>query len=225
MKKIFLSFDVGYTHLAFNLIELEMDDLLIEPLPIKVLQTETVDIAEIRHKHVSKKACTLHHSNQVSDRMDHFFQEYEKEWAKFGEIAEVFIEIQPPTGVVSVEALIFKQYRSKIKQISPNAMHKWFKISHLEYDARKEATVNHAFPYLNHFMSFQILARQHDQADALLLFLYEMSKRRKIKVREMDLDERKDRVNETFKRLHSETIDEFFEHFRCPQTHDKKIKI
>ena len=155
--------------------------------------------------------------------MDHFFQEFEADWAKFGEIDEVFIEIQPPTGIVSVEALIFKRYRSKVKQISPNAMHKWFNISELDYEHRKAATVQHALRYLGDKSNFTWLERQHDQADALLLFLFEMHRRKEKLVKQMDQEERAARIDKNFKRLHDSSLDEFFEHFRHHT--NKKIKL
>ena len=214
MKQLFLSFDIGITHLAFNLIELEMDDLLVDPLPIRVLQTETVDIANIPHKRVTQKACTLYHSGQVSDRMAHFFQEYEPQWSEFGEIAQVFLERQPPLGVTSVEALLFQRYRHKVHQIAPQSMHKWMKISHLDSKGRKTATIAAATPYLQHFYTFSKLARKHDQSDALMLFLYAMHKRAQQKQSRILQRERNQRMNEHFQYFSGTGMNEFFEGFR-----------
>ena len=88
----------------------------------------------------------------------------------------LLIERQPPGGIKDVEALLASAYRSKVTMISPNSMHKFFKISHLSYDDRKIFTETHAHPYLAGFPDYMALDRKHDVADALCMCLFHAAK-------------------------------------------------
>jgi len=49
----------------------------------------------------------------------------------------VLVERQPPGGILSIQAVLYARYVHKVKLVSPNAMHTFFKINHLDYEQRK----------------------------------------------------------------------------------------
>jgi hypothetical protein len=49
----------------------------------------------------------------------------------------ILVERQPPGGILSVQAVLYARYVQKVKLVSPNAMHKYFKMTGLDYEQRK----------------------------------------------------------------------------------------
>lgn len=215
--RIYVSFDIGIVHLAYVVIEIKDDDLLTDPLPIKILETECVDITDIKHNRVSKADCELHHTKQIYDRMTHFWQEYEPRWLEYGPIYKVFLERQPITGIGSVESLLFQRYRDRVVQVSPNAMHKYFGINKLDYDQRKDFTVDFAMPYLKHFPSFMNLERKHDCSDAFILLIYQMKMIQKEMIEKLEQEKRKAVVDEWFQETKGADMNAFFEQYKFKQ--------
>ncbi len=199
---IILSFDVGFLHLGWVLLEVGPQ------FNIRVLTVECVDITNLKHHLVPLENCRLPHTNHVCDRMEHFFAEYEPLWQQFGTLDEVFLERQPLGS--PVEALLYARYRDRALLISPNSMHKYFCIDHLDYEHRKHETERIATPYLQAFEAFSKLERKHDIADAFVLAYFEIQKRKKKQERLERLKASQNR----FKRKMGESVDVYFNKFR-----------
>ena len=60
-------------------------------------------------------------------------------------------------------------FKDKVILVSPVSMHTHFGMRHLNYEARKERTVEIANKYLNEEIPYE---RKHDIADALCMILY-----------------------------------------------------
>jgi hypothetical protein len=89
------------------------------------------------HTTISRKECQLYHTNELSDRIDHFIQEY---IIPFEACDMLFIERQPINGHTDVEQLLFKAFRSKAELVPPRSMHVTFGINgmkHLPKDDRR----------------------------------------------------------------------------------------
>ena len=81
----------------------------------------------------------------------------------------ILIERQPPGGFTNIEVLLHYMFKDKVILVSPVSMHTHFGMRHLNYDQRKERTVEIANKYLNEDIPYE---RKHDIADALCMILY-----------------------------------------------------
>jgi hypothetical protein len=81
----------------------------------------------------------------------------------------ILIERQPPGGFTNIEVLLHYMFKHKVILVSPVSMHTHFGMRHLNYDQRKERTVEIANKYLNEDIPYE---RKHDIADALCMILY-----------------------------------------------------
>jgi hypothetical protein len=160
---IYVSIDVGILNLA--LVKANVEEFKIT----NIIEAHVINLNELRHNHVSRKQCTLHHSNDVYDKIEHMLQEYA---SVFEGATHVLIERQPISGLVHVEQLLFGKFRSMARLVSPNAMHHWLGINHLTYDQRKIETTRVAKPYLDIFPAWVCATRVHDMADSLCILLY-----------------------------------------------------
>lgn len=162
-----LSFDVGICNLAFVVCEIhpETGDCVVEAV-------ELANLTCLSHDRVSKELCSIHHTNELGDRFNHFVQEYEHMW---GSPDLVLIERQPIRGITAIESFLFQLFRSVAVKISPGQVHRWMHINHLDYDGRKESAVFHADPWLSIFSSYQKHERRHDMADALMLVFFHLA--------------------------------------------------
>ena len=140
----------------------------------QVTYIKKVDITRYTHNTVCE--CKLHHTHHITDYVLHFVHEYRN---VFDSSEHVFIERQPPTGLVAVEALLFSLFREKMTLVSPNSMHKHFMIGHLDYEGRKKKTQAIAEPYVGALEYYQGQVRKHDMSDAVCILLYEFSKMKK----------------------------------------------
>ena len=140
----------------------------------QVTYIKKVDIT--RYTHTTVCECKLHHTHHIADYVLHFVQEYRN---VFNSSEHIFIERQPPTGLVAIEALLFSLFREKMTIVSPNSMHKHFMIGHLDYEGRKKKTQALADPYLGSNDYYQSQVRKHDMSDAVCILLYEFSKMKK----------------------------------------------
>lgn len=167
-----VSIDVGIIHLALLKGYTKHFESCIFPnksaTMLRIADALLIDLRNIKHEHVSSRDCTLHHSNELCDRISHFLQEYK---SFFENVKHIYMEQQPITGLKSVEQLLMHHFRSKITLISPNSVHKYFGMS-ADYDTRKNESVQLSTPYLNHLPLFQTIERKHDLADACLLLLF-----------------------------------------------------
>jgi hypothetical protein len=165
---IVVSIDIGYHNLG--MVNSIVDDKTYE---IKILDVFKIDITKIIHKKIKRYDCKLYHTSELSDYFSHFVQE-------FGDILDqadkILIERQPPGGLTNVEALFVYTYRDKIELISPNSMHKHFQINFLEYEKRKEKTIEFSESFLENFKEYQELSRKHDIADAVCMIIFKFAK-------------------------------------------------
>ena len=133
----------------------------------KIIDCNRINITKIKHRRVHFCVCKLHHDRCIPDYLDHFIQEI----PHFEECDLLIIERQPPMGITNVQDLLFKQFRDKVLLISPNSMHKYFKLSS-NYDERKIESVKLSLDYLENFENFNKQIRRHDISDAMLMLIY-----------------------------------------------------
>jgi hypothetical protein len=167
-KYMVMSIDVGITNLGISISKHTENWSESE-----IISVDLIDLAKLKHKTVSRRDCSLHHTGHIVDRMEHLFQEWD---SIFTQCEYILCERQPPVGITSVEALIYQKYRHKTHLIHPTSMHKHFNISHLEYDQRKEKTVEITLQCLEGYSdlknSFNSHERKHDMADSVCLQKY-----------------------------------------------------
>lgn len=166
--QLWVGIDVGIKNLGIVKV-LITEDYHID----SVLFAEKIDLTELKHDKVTRSKCTLYHTNDAVDRLDHFLQEY---CDIFQNVSKIFIERQPITGLVHIEQLLYSRFRDTAMLVSPNAMHKHFHISHLNYDQRKEETVKIAKEFIEPLhLKYD---RMHDISDAFCIFLYQLQLKR-----------------------------------------------
>jgi hypothetical protein len=163
-----LSIDVGIINLGYVFCSVEND-------VIDVIHCDRVDITYVKHCNVKWGDCKLHHENCIPDYLDHFIQENN---TFFEEADIVLIERQPPVGITNVQDLLFTRFRSKVKLISPNSVHKHFMMSK-DYSIRKIQSENITTEYLKEISTFIYNTRKHDICDAMLLVMYYAKKFKK----------------------------------------------
>ncbi len=167
---VLLAIDVGICHMGLVRGTLNPEgELLMDAF-------ELVNITEMTHNRVSREQCTLPHTRELYDRLCHFEQEYRDEWIDPADV--ILIERQPLVGLQSVQDFFFGRYRERAQLLSPNAMHKFFKINHLDYEQRKERTeaiATHLFASYGREgceWASKRLERRHDIADAACLMYF-----------------------------------------------------
>jgi hypothetical protein len=172
------SIDVGYHNLG--LVKAFIDDTY----EITVEQIFTVDLPKLPHRQIKRQDCQLNHTSELADLMAHFIQEFGH---LLDEADKILIERQPPTGLTSIETLLFYLYRNKTELISPNSMHKHFMIGQLEYEKRKERTVEFSSQLLENFEFYKELERKHDIADAVcMIIFYNSTNKEKYRLEHID---------------------------------------
>ena len=173
-----LSVDIGIRNLALMLLECEQDYSIRD-----IVWFELLDITIFCHlDRESKKTCSLFHSKTISDWLSHVFFLH-KELFDLCEI--ILVEKQPPHGHVSVEQLIFFQFRSKCILIYPRSVHKFFNWGpEIDYETRKVKSVQILEYRLEHTSrswlrdEFQKLDRKHDISDAYIQASYFLYKKK-----------------------------------------------
>jgi hypothetical protein len=165
---IAISIDIGYHNLG--LVKSQIDDVTFE---IKIKEIFKIDLKSLPHRKVNRWDCKLEHTNEVADLVAHFIQEYGD---YLEEADKILIERQPPTGLTQIETLLLYLYRHKTELISPNSMHAYFKINCLEYETRKERTIEFSESFLENFEEYQELSRKHDIADAVCMIIFRFAR-------------------------------------------------
>ena len=180
-----LSIDVGVQHLGLSLALVNKDDYTFD----RIVDINLVDITKFTHNVCDKGHCKLLHTKTFYDWLTHVFVEH----LCFEQADVILIERQPPRGFVVVEQVIFGKYREKSWLISPNSIHKYMSIGHLDYEGRKLSTVNMAKKYFTEELKFQLSKydREHDVADSVCQILYWCDKR----TNEYRLEQRKNSFN------------------------------
>ncbi len=158
-----ISIDIGYHNLGL------VKATINEKYEITVKEVFIIDLPKLSHRKVHRFECTLNHTSELADLMAHFIQEY---GSLLEEADKIFIERQPPTGLTNIETLLLYLYRNKTELVSPNAMHKHFMIGHLDYERRKERTVEISNNFLEEFEHYKEMTRKHDIADAVCIIIF-----------------------------------------------------
>lgn len=198
--------DVGICNLAY--VEVDTGEDNLEP-QVNIISTQCIDLRVMQHIRISRSDCALYHSNDACDRVDHFIQDH---LVMLERADRILIERQPPVGLVHIEQLLLTRFRSKAQLCSPNTLHKWMGIGHLDYEGRKEKTTQHAETYLSQFAEFKNAVRKHDMADALcfvLWFIDDMKRTEKRRVAREDRQADFERI-----RMGEISINDWFERFR-----------
>ena len=171
-----LSIDVGIVNLGYVFAEIHSIQVKCKnksysrdnTFDINVIECNRIDITNIKHSNIKWCDCKLHHDRCIPDYLDHFIQEH----IHLFELADmIIIERQPPVGITNVQDLLFKLFRNKVLLISPNSVHKYFKLSK-DYLIRKIESENIAKKYLSEFLNFNNNIRKHDISDAMLMIIY-----------------------------------------------------
>lgn len=158
------SFDAGITHVGMVIADVSQRDNAVA-----VREARCVDLADVAHRRVPRAACALSHSNSLASRFAHFMQEFEP---TLREAELVLVEQQPPgsAGCVFEQLLLFA-LPSKARTVHPRSVHAFFRIGHLDYEARKSAAERIARPHLAGIDTSRA-SRMHDIADALCILLF-----------------------------------------------------
>lgn len=154
-----LGVDVGFKNVGLILTECNMEK-------VDVLYLRKVDLGN----YTCCPSCTLKHTNDLADIMAHFIVQYAD---VFSQAEQILIERQPPGGLVAVETLLHFIFRDRAILISPNSMHKYHNIGHLDYEQRKVRTEEIASHYIHNNTYYDTLERKHDIADALCMVLFQ----------------------------------------------------
>lgn len=202
----FMGIDVGIKHLGCSI--LNFDETQENSNPV-VEWFELIDLMEMKHQRVPFCNCTLSHTSLTLDRVQHFIQEY---YEKFEMCDYIYIERQPITGITSVEQLLVHFLRPKSILVSPNAIHKYFDMPRLDYDGRKEMSLDIAKKFIqNEYLMEKIssMERSHDISDSVLIALFGskdiiMNYRKKL---------RWNRIDKNFKEKMALGIDDYFDSF------------
>jgi hypothetical protein len=94
----------------------------------------------------------------------------------------VVVERQPPGGILSIQAVLFDRFQSKIVLAAPQTMHKHHGLRGLDYEGRKRAVESIAcglFDDTACLPMFSKLPRKHDVADAACYVAWYAAKWRK----------------------------------------------
>lgn len=156
---ILIGIDVGYRNVGIVMAECQKEK-------IDVKYFNRVDITNIKHNRVSFCDCKIPHTNETSDLISHFIQEYQD---LFDQADQILVERQPPGGLKNVESLLHYIFRDKVKLVSPVSMHKHFGMGHLDYEQRKLRTESIASKYID----LSTFTRKHDISDALCMILFQ----------------------------------------------------
>ncbi len=156
---LILSMDVGLVNMGIVVARVDNDQIE------EIVDCKQIDI----RRTIDFCDCELSHDKCMADYLAHLFRDY-----PFFEKADlILIERQPPQGFVSIQEITNFRFRKKVKMISPNSMHKFFNIGHMNYERRKQFTIEYARKWLNSFDDFQN-ERNHDISDAFCMLQFHL---------------------------------------------------
>lgn len=127
---LLLSIDVGLKNMALVLFRWKCHP---RHAP-EIIGYERIDLTNLPHRRICMSKCNIPHTNEMADHVAHFIQEY-FDW--LNEADKILIERQPPGGLTEIHSLLLFKFRSKTTLISPNAVHAYYTINHLNYEERK----------------------------------------------------------------------------------------
>lgn len=155
------------------------------------------NIVFMRHTIIPSCECTIPHTCETCDRVEHFIQENRD---LFEDADCILIERQPPMGFKDIEALIMSKFRSKVKLVSPNKMHKHFHMNTMDYEERKVKVVEIATPMVAHIPTWISEVRKHDMADAVCMCIMYTDKLKEEQIKKEKLENMKRLPFEEFRR-------------------------
>lgn len=201
-----LAIDIGIRNLALTLCTMDSEYNFID-----IVGVDLVDITTFPHKE-DEENCKLKHTKTFADWLEHIFEYYD---IVFENADHILLEKQPPTGIVGIEQLLFYKYRHKAILISPNSMHKYLHIGHLDYEQRKIETMKIFVKHvrlINVIEDYNSFERKHDIADAFCLAKFWLDK----KHQEFIAEKERERIRniEINYRGSDMTLEEWFEQFR-----------
>lgn len=196
-----LSIDIGIINLGMSFHSISND--------FQRSTIEEIFLVDITKYICDKKVCLLDHSNHLSDRIAHLFQEYNY---YFDSADYILLEKQPICGLISVEQLIYSYYRDKCVLIHPSSMHRFFHIESYDYDGRKDQTIRIASRYMNETtqIKYKSFTRQHDIADSICILVFWKHQQ----LEKQQVQQRRHRIQESFKVIHKVDMNDFFEKFK-----------
>lgn len=204
-----LSIDIGIHHLGVSLTTI--NDMY------RIQSIDFFELINITNFGCDRDSCELYHESTFCDWIDHVLQKHKD---IFYQADKVLIERQPPQGLVAVEQLLFKEFRSKAVLVSPNSVHKFFKIGCYDYEQRKVHSEDIARKCIkSHSDSielFEVFARKHDIADSIIIMMYWCKKHYNEIVKKQCQQEKEDRYQELtiIKKDESIGLDTFFDQFK-----------
>lgn len=206
-RKTVLSIDIGILNLGIS-VGVINDEYKID----EIMWVDLINITKYTHeRELDKDTCTLNHTKSIADWLEHVFEEHIE---MFEGADYILVERQPPMGLVAVEQIIYYRWRSKCHLISPNSMHKHFRIGHYDYEQRKEQTQRIAQKmwewHPRALDRYSLYERKHDMTDSICLMAFWLHKKH-LKYIET---KRKNRIMHTKVNKDSMTTDKFLEQFR-----------
>lgn len=182
--KTITSIDVGIDNLGLLIVQVDDEQ---QWKWISVLVMERISIQACFHRMIKRSLCTLPHTSEVSDYVEHLHQEF----APFlDETDVVLIERQPPEGMKSVEQCLFQHYRDRAILVHPRSVHAFFGIGDQEYTKRKRSMEERTLQWFrrlpqeaeywtSRYRELQ-RTRAHDVADAAAQCFWHCAQQRKL---------------------------------------------
>jgi hypothetical protein len=189
--------DIGIKNLGLCLAVIDENFLIKE-----IVDFNLINIALYTHNNCIAEECKLYHTKTCHDWLEHIFIEH----PCFEEADIILIERQPIVGgIVVVEQIIFGKYRHKSHLISPNNVHKFLNIKHLDYDGRKQFSVNFGMKYLSFEQQVELKSyeRMHDITDAIEILVYWTNKNHKEKIKQEHVARQYKEYSNIFEKLDS----------------------
>lgn len=145
-----LAIDIGFHNMGLVLAEFE-------------------DNPNIRVEYIKKVSLEDYKYLRTNDMVDLVPLFVEDHQDIFDSADKILIERQPPGGFTNIEILLHYMFKDKVVLVSPVSMHTHFGMRHLNYEERKERTIEIATKHLKEEIPYE---RKHDIADALCMILY-----------------------------------------------------
>ena len=186
----------------------------------RVLFTGRIDLTNLPHKKVCYSQCTLNHTKDACDRVSHFIQEYRD---ILDQADLILMERQPLGGLVHIEQLLYHHFREKTLLQSPNRIYSHFGIRDLDYDQRKQASVQRLLTRLGYLPDFiesvqkNYQDRLHDISDAFGLIFYYMETKETNVLKETNEIKKTNKTNEEPEHVSKYFLDSYFQQYKFIQ--------
>jgi hypothetical protein len=119
------------------------------------------------------------YEGSLYERVNRFFEAVILPLLNYHQQCTVAIEIQPPTGLTNVECILLTRLMDhNVVRVHPKSFHVFLKITHLDYEGRKEKVTQLADVLItNDILKYKFgnMWRKHDVADSILFCYYVLS--------------------------------------------------